>query len=287
MIKNQKILILGAKGMLGSDLCLVFKKEKPIFWDRKNLDITKKKKTEIEIRKLNPDIVINAAAYTNVEMAEKQFALAKQINTQAVKTLAKICAEIKATLIHYSTDYVFGGKKKSGYLEDDKPTKSVNKYGLSKLFGEKSILKIKDQNPNFKFYLIRTSWLFGSRRQPQKHKNFISTILRLAKDKKELKIINDQFGKPTYTFDLAQATKKLLISKKPFGIYHLSNEGITNWYQFAREIIKLSKNKAVIKPCKTSEYQTLAKRPKYSILINTKFFKLRSWKLALRDYLKK
>lgn len=289
---KNKILILGARGMLGSDLCFVFKKDKLICWDREDLDITNKKEVERKIKKLKPKIIINAAAYTNVEKAEKEFILAKKINAEAVRNLAEICAEIDAIFVHYSTDYVFDGKNKSGYDENDRPTKPINKYGLSKFLGEQELCKFKVQNPNFKFYLIRTSWLFGSKTEPKKHKNFVTTILKLAQEKKELKVVNDQFGKPTYTFDLAQATKKLLTSKKPFGlsaqagIYHLPNEGITNWYKFAKEIVRASGLETRILPCKTSEYKTLAKRPKYSILLNTKFNKLRSWRLALKDYLK-
>jgi dTDP-4-dehydrorhamnose reductase len=282
MEEAKKILILGAKGMLGSDLCFVFKKNQPICWDRQDLDITNIKEVFRKINKLNPGVVINAAAYTNVEMAEKEFVLAKKINVEAVKNLAEICVKIGATLVHYSTDYIFNGKKKNGYIEKDKPVNPINRYGFSKLLGEKEILK----NRELKYYLIRISWLFGSKIEPKKHKNFVQTILKLAQEKEELKIINDQFGKPTYTFDLAQATKKLLVNKKPFGIYHLPNEGETTWYEFAKEIIRLSKFQVRIFPCRTSEYKTLAKRPRYSILINTKFTKLRSWKLALKDYLK-
>jgi len=309
MRTNNKILILGAKGMLGSDLCFVFKKDKPICWDRNDLDITNAKEVEKKIKKLNPKIVINAAAYTNVEMAEKDFVLAKKINAEAVKYLVKICAKIGAIFVHFSTDYVFDGKKKNGYQEKDKPTKPVNKYGLSKFLGEQEILKLKSKTFNLKSYLIRISWLFGSKTEPIKHKNFVQTILKLAKEKKELKIINDQFGKPTYTFDLAQATKKLLVSNKPFGIYHLPNEGTTTWYKFAKEIVRLARRnppsprlrrmlsisdgiefrrklkKIKVLPCKTQDYRTLAKRPEYSILINNKFSKLRSWKSALEGYL--
>lgn len=281
MNNKNKILILGARGMLGSDLCFVFKKEKPVCWGSKELDITNKKEVFSKIKKINPKIVINAAAYTNVEMAEKEFTLAKKINFEGVKNLAQVCSEIKAILIHYSTDYVFAGKKKKGYRENDQPINPINKYGLSKLLGEKEILK----NKKLKYYLIRISWLFGSKKEPVKHKNFVQTILKLAKEKNKLKIINDQFGKPTYTFDLAQATKKLLTSKKPFGIYHLPNEGVTTWYQFAREILKIVHLKNQIEPCKTAEYKTLAKRPSYSILLNNKFTRLRNWKLALKDYL--
>lgn len=285
MSGKNKILILGAKGMLGSDLCFVFKKEKPICWDYKDLDITDRKKVRTKIKKLNFSIVINAAAYTNVEMAEKKFSLAKKVNAQAVKNLAEVCAEIGAIFVHYSTDYVFNGKKKNGYREDDSPENPVNKYGLSKLLGEKEIIKCKLENENFKYYLIRTSWLFGSKTEPHQHKNFVETILKLAKEKKELKVVNDQFGKPTYTYDLAIATKELINKRMLFGIYHLTNEGVTTWYKFAKEIIKISRLKTKIKPCKSSQYKTIAKRPKYSILINSKFPKLRSWKLALKEYL--
>lgn len=283
MKKTNKILILGAKGMLGSDLCFVFKKDKPICWDHHDLDITNAREVGEKIKKLNPNIVINAAAYTNVEMAEKEFSLARKINAEAVKHIAKVCTKIGATFVHYSTDYVFNGKNKSGYDENEKILKPINKYGLSKLLGEREILK----NKKLKYYLIRISWLFGSRTEPKKHKNFVQTILKLAGDKKEFKIVDDQFGKPTYTFDLAEATRRLLASKKNFGVYHLPNEGTTTWYKFAKEIISVVGLKVKVLPCETSEYRTLAKRPQYSILLNTKFFKLRSWKIALKYYLKK
>jgi len=286
MEKAKRILILGAKGMLGSDLCFIFKENKPVCWDRQDLNITDRKEVKNKIKKLKPEIVINVAAYTNVEMAEKEFSLAKKINAEAVKYLARTCAEIGAIFIHYSTDYVFDGKNKNGYQENDIHQNPINRYGLSKLLGEKQILDLRLKIPDFKFYLIRTSWLFGSKTEPSKHKNFVQMILKLAKERKDLKIINDQFGKPTYTFDLAKATKKLLASNKPFGTYHLLNEGATTWYQFAKEIIRIAGLKTKISPCRTFEYQTLAKRPKYSILLNTKLSKLRSWKMALKDYIK-
>ncbi len=284
-MKSKQILILGSKGMLGSDLVYVFRDLKPRAWDKEEIDITDKNQVFREIKKMNPEVIINAAAYTNVEEAEKEFKLAKKINALAVKYLAEVGAEIGAVFVHYSTDYVFSGRKKIGYGENEIPKNPVNKYGLSKLLGEQAILNLKSQKSNLKFYLIRTSWLFGSRIEPQKHKNFVTTILKLAQEKKEIKVINDQFGKPTYTLDLARATRKLLENKKTFGIYHLINAGSTTWYKFAKGIIKLSKLKADILPCKTSEYQTLAKRPKYSMLVNTKLPRLRHWKEALKEYL--
>jgi dTDP-4-dehydrorhamnose reductase len=282
----KKILILGAKGMLGSDICFIFRKFKPICYDKEELDITNQKEVERKIRKIKPQVVINCAAYTDVEKAEKEFSLAKKINAEAIKNLVKICAEIDAILIHYSTDYVFDGKKKAGYKENDLPKNPVNKYGISKLLGEKEILNFRSKFKNLKFYLIRTSWLFGSKTEPKNHKNFVLKILKLAEEKKEIKVVNDQFGKPTYTFDLAKATKKLLEENRAYGIYHLTNEGVTSWYKFAKEIIKLAKLKVKVVPCKSFEYKTLAKRPKYGILINSKLKKLRSWKKALKDYLK-
>ncbi len=282
----MKILILGSRGMLGSDLVYIFRDLKPIGWDKKELDITHKKEAKKKIKKIKPEIIINAVAYTDVERAENEFALAKKINTEAVKNLVRICAEIGAIFVYYSTDYVFAGKKKSGYNENDIPKSSVNKYGLSKLFGERQILNFKFKNLNLKYYLIRTSWLFGSKTEPKEHKSFVQTILKLAKEKKDLEVINDQFGKPTYTFDLAQATRQLLEEQHPFGVYHLTNEGVTTWYKFAKEIIKLAGLKTSVLACKTSEYKTLAKRPKYSILINSKLPKLRNWQLALKEYLK-
>jgi len=280
----MKILILGARGMLGHDLMAVFKKYHPLGWDIKNLDITKSKQVLTKISQVKPDVVINAAAYTDVDAAEKNKILARQINSQAVGYLAQTCLKLNAIFIHLSTDYVFSGHKRGGYYEKDRSVKPLNFYGQSKLGGEKEILKLK--NRGLKYYLIRTAWLFGPKTHPHQHKNFVDAILSLAKRKKRIKVVDDQFGSPTYSADLAQAIKAMVEKKLPSGIYHLTNSGTTTWYKFAKSIISLSKKKLEIFSCRSEDYPLPAKRPQYSILLNTKLPYLRPWQNALRDYLK-
>jgi len=272
----MKILILGHKGMLGDELVKVFKKDNELtLWDRSEIDIADRKDVESKIGDLRPEAVINAAAYTAVDLAEKEGKeIAYQVNGEAVGFLAEACKKNNSVLIHYSTDYVFNGRNKNGYQEDEKRD-PLNEYGQSKARGEELLQKI---NP--KFYLIRLSWLFGIN-----GKNFVETMLRLAKENKELRVVNDQYGKPTYAKDLAQRTRELLESKRPFGIYHLTNEGVCTWYEFAVKIFELAGIEAKVVPVVSSEFSTPAKRPAYSALINTKLSLSRSWQDALEEYL--
>ena len=271
----MKILILGYKGMLGHEFVDVFKKgNELVLWDRDQIDISQKEEVIKKVGELKPDIVINAAAYTAVDDAESNKDLAYQVNGYAVGFLATVCKEINALLVHFSTDYVFDGENHLGYKENH-PYQPLNMYGKSKALGEKFILDIKPR-----YYLIRTSWLFG------KHgKNFVETMLRLAKEGKDLKIVNDQFGSPTYAKDLAEKVKKLIESHQPSGIYHITNSGACNWYEFALKIFELADLKPNVKPVKSEEFPTPAKRPTYSMLVNTKLSPMRKWEEALRDYL--
>lgn len=271
----MKILILGAKGMLGHDLVEEFSRKNQVYaFGREDLDLTNKKIVQEKILELKPDIVINSAAYTDVDGCEKNKALCFKVNGYAVGYLASICKKCNALLVHFSTDYVFDGKKKEGYKEEDKPN-PINVYGQSKTLGEKELAKFTD-----KYYLIRSSWLFG------KHgKNFVETMLNLAKDRDIIEVVNDQFGKPTYTKDLANRTKEIVEKKKEFGIYHVTNEGTTSWYGFAKKIFELAGIDIEVKPVSTEQFPRPARRPRYSALINTKLPKMRNWDEALKEYL--
>lgn len=272
----MKILILGYKGMLGHELAEVFKdKHELVLWDREQVDISDKEDIEAKIEDLKPDVVINAAAYTAVDGAESNEELAYKINGSAVGFIANACKNINALFVHFSTDYVFDGENKFGYKEDYPMGKSLNVYGESKALGEKMILDIEPR-----YYLVRTSWLFG-----RNGKNFIETMIRLAGENKEMRVVNDQFGSPTYAKDLAKKVRELIESQKPYGIYHVTNSGSCSWYKFALKIFELADLKPNIKPVKSEEFPTPAKRPTYSILINTKLSLLRPWKEALMDYL--
>jgi dTDP-4-dehydrorhamnose reductase len=259
----KKVLILGAYGMLGHDLQLVFP---GAVLRGHDLDITNARKLTAVISDLKPALVINAAAYADVDGCEDHHALAFAVNGKALLPLARACRDAGASLIHYSTDYIFDGTRRS-YIETDDPN-PINVYGESKLLGERNILETTDD-----YRIIRTSWLFGTH-----GKNFVDTMLRLSSEMPEVRVVNDQFGKPTYTADLAQKTAE--IADLSPGIYHITNEGTCSWFEFARAIIP----NAV--PCTTADYPRKAKRPKSSVLDNTKTTPMRPWNDALTAYFK-
>ncbi len=285
------ILITGASGMLGRDLVEVLSKEHEVVGlDVKGsrfivCDITDREKTIEVICDAKPEIVIHTAAYTDVDGCEKNPDLAYRVNGIGTQNVALACKECKAVMAYISTDFVFDGKKGKPYLESDKPN-PLSIYGKSKLEGEKYISSLLD-----KYFIIRTSWLFG------KHgKNFVDTILKLAKEKKELRVVNDQIGSPTYTKDLAQAISKLISNFQfpisNYGIYHISNSGSCSWYEFAQKIIRTSHitHHTSLKPISSGELNRPAKRPKFSVLDNSRYIRivgepLRLWQKALREYL--
>lgn len=281
----MRVLILGKNGMLGRDLLKVFAKDDVIALGSADLDITEQERVFEEFMTIQPDVVINATGYTNVDLAEQEADKANEVNGYAVGVLAKAAREIGATLVHFSTDYVFDGANSKGYKEED-VTNPLNAYGRSKELGEKLLIEEMEvqqdmYEPEGKYFLIRTSWLFG------KHgKNFVDTMLKLGKEQKELKVVNDQHGKPTFTLDLARQVKFLLDTREyPSGIYHVTNEDETTWHDFAKAIFSLYKAKVNVLPCTSKEYKRPAERPQYSSLINTKLPPLRPWKEALAEYL--
>lgn len=290
MAKNKllktKVLITGAKGTLGGDLVRVFKKDRKyqVFgWDLAELDITDKKMVKNQLEKLKPQIIINASAYNAVDKAEesrKEFALAKKINGQGPENLANLAKQLGSIFIHYVSDYIFAGRKKS-YQEIDKP-KPISNYGKSKLEGEERVKKVGG-----KFFLIRTSKLFGPiGNNKNSKKSFFQLMLELADKNKELKVINEELSCFTYTPDLAIATKQLIEKRYSFGIYHLVNEGAATWFEGAKKLFSLAKKKIKLIPVSAKDFPRPAKRPKYSVLKNTKFPPLRHYESALKDWLK-
>lgn len=278
----MKVLLTGAKGMLGMDLVKRMKIEgyEVVVTDIDELDITIIDDVSKFIKREKPDLVINCAAYTQVDKAETEKEKAYLINAEGVKNLAILCNENKGLLCHISTDYVFDGKKNTPYVPEDPPN-PINTYGYTKYQGEKFLMDICS-----KYYLIRTSWLYGL-----KGNNFVYTILKLAKRKDQLRIVNDQIGAPTWTVTLSEAIA-YVIKKGELGIYHITDdagEGIS-WYDFASEIIRLSNLKTKIIPIKTEDYQTAVKRPLYSLLDISKIKKLMEgripyWKDSLHFFL--
>lgn len=280
----KKILIIGAKGMLGQQLAKVFSEDKNyhvIGWGREEIDIVKFDQAREKILQVAPEIIINAAAYNNVDGCEKNEELANLINGYAAGNLAQIAKEAGALIIHYGSGYVFDGER-GNYQENAEP-RPISKYGHSKYLGEKELRSKAD-----KFYLIRVNLLFGPPALSKNaKKSFVDLIFDLAKERDTFKFIADEISNPTYVLDLARATKKLIEENYPFGVYHLVNEGRASWYDWAQKIFLLAGLKKKVKPIKSDEYSRPAKRPKNSVLINTKFPKLRSWQESLSEYLRK
>lgn len=283
----MKLLIIGVNGILGRDLSCEFRDIKPVLLGKDDLDITEQKEVVQKLRRLRPDIIVNAAAYTDVDGAETNPDIATKVNGEAVKYLAETSSGLGAKFVHYSTDYVFDGKNPRGYTEDDIPKNPVNAYGLSKLAGEEYIFREAERN-GLKYFLIRTSWLFGPLwGQKDNDKNFVNKILELSETKDEIRVVDDQFGRPTLSRDLAHKTRHI-IENLSSGIYHITNttrENEITWYEFAKRIIELGRKKTRIIPCSSSEFTTPALRPRYSILNNTKTNPMRFWEDALKEYL--
>lgn len=273
----DKVLILGAKGMLGSALSNGFRNSIKYLWDLDELDIGNSAQVNEKISKLKPDIIINAAAYTKVDNCEDDycFKMACRVNTEGVGNLVSVANKLNIPLAHFSTDYVFNGILKNVYLETDAPQGPVNRYGLTKLGGENKLKGCK------KHYLIRTSGLFGGNGI-----NFVDMILEKAKNGLEVEVVDDQVTKPTYTIDLATMTEKLILQKLPYGVYHVVNEGSCSWFAFAKAILELSGRDVPLKAIKSIDLKNRALRPLYAILQNTKLPPLRLFQDALKDYLK-
>ncbi len=280
MSSDSKILIVGAHGMLGSTLQEAFSKYDVTAWDKEDIDIIDTNTVTSLISELNPDVIINAAAYTAVDDCETNQSVAMSVNGVGPTNLAKAAAEVDAVLIHYSTDYIFNGEKADGYEESFKDVDPVNAYGKSKAAGEEGIQEVAQEGDWDKYYIIRTAWLFGSHGN-----NFITTMLKLGREKDELSVVNDQHGSPTYTKDLAEQTVGMLNDELRYGVYHITNSGSCTWYEFAKEIFTQANVSVDLQPCATEEFPRPAKRPEYSILINTKLPQLQSWQDAVKEYL--
>lgn len=276
----MKILVTSAKGQLGIDLINILSGRHEVAGiSKEQLDICDIDSVLAYFERHSFDAVINSAAYTKVDMCETDFDNAYRANALGPRNLAVASDKHGFKLIHISTDYVFDGSKPEGYYEYDR-TNPINKYGLTKLCGEEYI-----KNHCTKFFIVRTSWLYG-----KNGNNFVKTMLKLSETRDEIKVIDDQIGSPTFTEDLVEFIDILLCTEK-YGIYHFSNSGSCSWNEFAKEIFKLTGKKTKVLPISSEEYNSPAKRPKYSILKNymaeIEFgYKAREWKEALQEYLK-
>jgi len=290
----MRILLIGKNGQIGWELHRELAELGGIVAPSSDdLDLCKPDKVRHFVQQVKPDLIINAAAYTAVDKAEAEPDLAMAVNGVAPGILAEEAKEIGSAMIHYSTDYVFDGEKTSGAYAEDDICNPQNIYGQTKLAGEQAIVKV-----GIPYLILRTSGIYGSR-----GKNFMRTILKLANEKKELRIVNDQISSPTWCGAIAQATRQALL---PFlndpsgrlaenintvsGIYHLSCGGETSWYEFAKAILgypEHTSTSAILIPIPSSEYPTPAKRPRYSVLSNKKIervlkIEMPHWEEALK-----
>ena len=277
----MRILIVGGDGQLGTRLNLLLKKKNEIYsWDIEELDITKGQETINKINNLSPEVIINAAAYTEVDGCEENVDLAYKVNAFGVRNLAVAAKKCGAKLVHVSTDFIFSGDTESSYLEFDDPN-PISVYGKSKLVGEQFVKNLCSQ-----YFIVRTAWLYGDHGD-----NFVTTMLSLAQERAQLKIVDDQIGTPTYAKDLAQVIKKL-IETDLFGTYHASNSGQASWYQFAEKIFEYSNTEIEVKPITSEQFPQVAERPKFSVMQNYSLkqnlgYEMRNWEDGLKDYFNK
>lgn len=280
----MKILLIGSDGQLGTDIIKTFKgNNKNGFSVKgltiKDLDITDFLKVKKTVEEYKPDVVINTAAYHNVPECEKNPEQAFLINTIAVRNLANICRQFNIKLIHFSTDYVFNGRKMRPYNENDEP-QPLNVYAISKLAGESFVKLMPD------YYVIRVASLFGTAGCLGKGgTNFVESMLKLAKTNKTIQVSSNITSSPTYTYDAAVKIKEMLAGNYPPGIYHLTNSGYCTWYEFAEEIFRQSGINVKIEPKQEQEEQAGVKRPLFSALTSKKIPPLRTWIEALKHYL--
>jgi dTDP-4-dehydrorhamnose reductase len=282
----MKVLLIGANGQLGTDMNRLFQAAgDTIFpFTHAQLDVCSESRVAEVLSETKPDVVLNTAAYHRVEECEKKSDLAFQVNGTATMQLAIACQKVGATLVHFSTDYVFGGyAKNTPYEETDRPA-PLNVYGVSKLLGEYLIPAYTDR-----YFVVRVCGLYGVAGSSGKGGNFVETMLKKALAGDAIRVVDDQVLTPTYTVDLAEAVRKLILTGK-FGLYHLSSEGECSWYEFTRHIFESAGIQSKLLPIKSAEFASAVKRPSYSVLSKAKVralgLSLPSWKDALPRYLK-
>lgn len=274
-----EILITGATGQLGSELRNLLDERNVAYdaFDSHGLDITDEETVMKKVEELQPKVIYHCAAYTAVDNAEDQYKAANwQVNETGTQNIAQAAKKVGALLVYVSTDYVFDGTNPGEYKEDD-PTNPKNEYGKAKLAGEEIVKQTLDN-----YYIVRTSWVFG-----KYGRNFVYTMLRLAKDHDRLTVVNDQFGRPTWTRTLAEFITHLVDTKSPYGTYQLSNDDSCSWYEFAKEV--LVDKDVEVAPVTSEEYPQKAYRPRYSIMSLEKAkatgYEIPTWQEALKEFM--
>jgi dTDP-4-dehydrorhamnose reductase len=278
----MKYLVTGSRGMLGTDVVSLFRQQHEVLGvDLHNCDILNEQQLEETVANFQPDVIIHTAAYTNVDKAESDETHAALLNERGTELLAKAARKYQAKLVYISTDYVFEGAKDAPYTENDRPNPQ-GVYGKTKLGGEQQIQRILPQGD---WLIVRIAWLYGAH-----GKNFVTAILQRAEELGRLQVVNDQFGGPTYTWDVAAGILALLESKAS-GIFHFCNGGQCSWFDFAKSILQHAGLSYVpIKPISSADLQRPAPRPNYSVLDTSKFAAAtgeapRHWEDALKVYL--
>ena len=285
----MKIVILGARGRLGAALMREYRdKFEVVGFNHAQLDLGKPEEIHAEIDKLDFDVLINAAAFTNVDLCETEREQAFAINAEAPKVLGEICSEKNAKLIHISTDYVFDGEKREPYVETD-AAEPISVYGESKRAGEKNVLAGRDQH-----LIVRVSWVFGPDRP-----SFIDTMIKRAREEEHIDAVADKFSTPTYTHDIAEMVSRFFDVDVPGGILHFANNGECSWQEYAQHALDccrasgISLKTKTVGPAKIADMKNwIARRPVYSVLSTAKYAKLtsvtpRSWRDAVSDYIER
>lgn len=277
----MRVLVTGVKGQLGHDVMNELAKRgyEGIGVDVEEMDITDAEAVEKVMRKANADKVVHCAAWTAVDAAEDQEEICRKVNAQGTENIARMCKELDLPMIYLSTDYVFDGEGTRPWEPDDE-RHPLNVYGQTKYEGELAVEKYLD-----KYYIVRIAWVFGLN-----GKNFIKTMLNLAKTHDTLTVVNDQTGSPTYTYDLARLLVDMLETDK-YGRYHATNEGLCTWYEFAQEIFRQAGVDVKVVPVSSEKFAAKAKRPHNSRMNKEKlsqmgFERLPAWQDALQRYLK-
>ena len=278
----MRVLVTGVKGQLGYDVVKELEKRghTPIGVDVEEMDITDANAVETVITHSMVDAVIHCAAYTAVDAAEDNQGICNKINADGTENIAKTCKKLDIKMIYISTDYVFDGKGTRPWEPDDKVTEPLNAYGMSKYLGEQAVQRYLE-----KYYIVRIAWVFGVN-----GKNFVKTMLRLGRENGAVKVVDDQFGSPTYTADLAVLLCDMVETNR-YGIYHATNEGFCSWFEFTNEIFRLAGLQVPVTPVSSDEFPSKAKRPSNSRMSKEKlvangFHKLPTWQDATARYVK-
>ena len=279
----MRILVIGANGQLGTDIVKVLHSEKIIPLTHEDIEVADEGSVSKAVTACKPEVVITTAAYHRVGDCERNDVKSFKVNAIGAENLANVCKERNAVLVYISTDYVFDGEKRTPYIESDSP-RPLNVYGISKLAGEYYIRYIWP-----KHFIIRTSGLYGSAKCRAKGGNFIDLMLRLANERDEIQVVDDEVLTPTYTVDLALKIREL-IQTDYFGLYHITNSGACSWYEFAQKIFELSGLKVNLKRTTAEKFGTEVKRPRYSVLRNYALEKIgmddmRRWDEVLKAFL--